>query len=260
MNCDTFRHSLEALIDGDLDPAPRAALEAHLATCEDCRALTVDLQQIRQVSGTLERRQPPRDAWTRIAAQLAREPGMQPADARAATSAWSLSRWLGLGWIGSSSPWPALGAVAGLVLIVGGGLFFLKSWTAAPPASGAASIAGNVESRRLVQSVESELQQAADHYKKAIDSLQAVANEPDSPLDSQTAATLHTNMAVIDKAIDESQAALRSQPESQVAQQSLFEAFRRKVSLLQDTIALMNELRKGNQAGAARVAEGLNKS
>jgi hypothetical protein len=53
---------------------------------------------------------------------------------------------------------------------------------------------------------------------------------------------------------------LQAQPESQVAQQSLFEAFRRKVSLLQDTIALMNELRKGNQAGAARVAEGLNKS
>jgi hypothetical protein len=27
------------------------------------------------------------------------------------------------------------------------------------------------------------------------------------------------------------------------------------VSLLQDTIALMNEMRKGNQAGAARIAE-----
>jgi hypothetical protein len=32
------------------------------------------------------------------------------------------------------------------------------------------------------------------------------------------------------------------------------------VSLLSDTIALMNELRKGNADGAARVVEGLNKS
>ncbi len=45
-----------------------------------------------------------------------------------------------------------------------------------------------------------------------------------------------------------------------MAQESLFDAFRRKVSLLQDTIALMNEMRKGNQAGAARIAEGPNKS
>jgi hypothetical protein len=37
----------------------------------------------------------------------------------------------------------------------------------------------------------------------------------------------------------------------------LFEALRQKVTMLQDTIALMNEMRKGNSAGAAQV---LNKS
>jgi hypothetical protein len=73
-------------------------------------------------------------------------------------------------------------------------------------------------------------------------------------------ANLHRNLGVIDKAINESRAALIAQPTSRVAQQSLFDAFRRKVALLQDTIALMNELRKGDQAGAARVASGLNKS
>ena len=53
---------------------------------------------------------------------------------------------------------------------------------------------------------------------------------------------------------------MRTQPDSQFAQESLFDAFRRKISLLQDTIALMNEMRKGNPEGAARVVEGLNKS
>ena len=38
-------------------------------------------------------------------------------------------------------------------------------------------------------------------------------------------------------------------PRASVAQESLFEAFRRKVALLQDTIALMNEMRKGNRTG-----------
>ena len=42
-------------------------------------------------------------------------------------------------------------------------------------------------------------------------------------------------------------------------QQSLFDAFRRKVALLQDTISLMNEMRKGNPARATAIASGLNK-
>jgi hypothetical protein len=73
-------------------------------------------------------------------------------------------------------------------------------------------------------------------------------------------ATLKQNLSLIDAAIDESRVALRAHPESQVAQENLLEAFRRKVALLQDTIALMNEMRKGNEAGAARIVEGLNKS
>ena len=40
---------------------------------------------------------------------------------------------------------------------------------------------------------------------------------------------------------------------------SLFDAFRRKVALLQDTIALMNEMRKGNPDTATAIASGLNK-
>ena len=99
------------------------------------------------------------------------------------------------------------------------------------------------------------MQLAASHYEKAIAALEQVANQSDSPLDAEVMATVRQNLAVIDKAIDDSRTALRSQPESQLAQESLFDAFRRKVSLLQDTIALMNEMRKGNQAGAARIGE-----
>ncbi len=87
-----------------------------------------------------------------------------------------------------------------------------------------------------------------------------MANASDSPLDPELMTTLKANLGVIDQAINDSRTALKAQPANQLAQESLFEAFRRKVALLQDTIALMNEMRKGNQAGAARVAESLNKS
>jgi hypothetical protein len=43
-----------------------------------------------------------------------------------------------------------------------------------------------------------------------------------------------------------------------VAQESLFGALRSKVALLQETLTLINVMRKGNQEGAARIVSGLN--
>jgi hypothetical protein len=111
-----------------------------------------------------------------------------------------------------------------------------------------------------VASLERELQLAADHYEKAVVALEQVATQAESPLDPELTATLRKNLEVIDAAIGDSRVALQAEPGNPLAQESLFEAFRRKISLLQDTIALMNEMRKGNDAGAARIVDGLNKS
>ena len=65
---------------------------------------------------------------------------------------------------------------------------------------------------------------------------------------------------MIDQAIAESRAALAADPQSQPARDSLIDALRRKVGVLQTTVALMNEMRQGNQEGAARVAAGAGRS
>ena len=62
------------------------------------------------------------------------------------------------------------------------------------------------------------------------------------------------------KPIHDSRLALQTQPTNELAQESLFEAFRRKVGLLQETVSLMNEMRKGNQAEAAKIIGNMNKS
>jgi anti-sigma factor RsiW len=266
MTCDRFQDLVSDWLDGDIDAGSRAALEAHAATCDACRALMTDLRAIKQTSGTLERHAPPSRVWTRLEQQLAGEPRFREAAARRAA---------GISSTGSTRPpvwsWrsPVLALAASLLLLVGSSLYFLHRWTqgsgptistATNPSTPATTSAGNGPGGALVESIDSELQQAAAHYEKAIAGLEQVANASDSPLDPDVMAKLHTNLDVIDKAINESRAALVAQPNSRVAQQSLFDAFRRKVALLQDTIALMNELRKGDQAGAARVASGLNKS
>lgn len=254
MNCETYRQSVQALIEGDLDPEQQRALEAHAATCAACRTLTADLEAIRDAGHALERRMPSKDVWARIQLQLTADPAFQKATAeRRAREAEAAAR-------GTRWNWPVLAMAASLLLaLVTGSLYVVNlSRTPAPAANTAAS--GNATSGELVQSIENELDQAAAHYEKAIAGLEQVANTSDSPLDPELMTTLKANLGVIDQAITESRTALKAQPTSQLAQESLFEAFRRKVALLQDTIALMNEMRKGNQAGAARVAESLNKS
>jgi anti-sigma-K factor RskA len=254
MNCETYRQSVQALIEGDLDPEQQRALEAHAATCAACRTLTADLEAIRDAGHALERRTPSKDVWARIQLQLTADPAFQKATAerraREAEASARSARW----------NWPVLAMAASLLIaLVAGSLYVVNlSRTPAPTANTAAS--GNATSGELVQSIENELDQAAAHYEKAIAGLEQVANASDSPLDPELMTTLKANLGVIDQAINDSRTALKAAPANQLAQESLFEAFRRKVALLQDTIALMNEMRKGNQAGAARVAESLNKS
>lgn len=258
MNCEAFRASLGDLIDGSLPEAERQALEAHAATCDACRAVLDDLRRIKSVAASLDA-PPPRDiVWTRIAASLSNEPEFAKGAERPRVTPIAAHR-------PRSARLPKywLPAAAALIAAVALSLWMLRrpspgeitAGNQPAPADSSAS-----DQRQLVDSVEAELALAAEHYEKAIAGLEHAANADESPLDPQVMATLKANLDVIDRAITESRTAVRAQPESEVARESLFEAFRRKMSLLQDTIALMNEVRKGDPAGAARAAEGLNKS
>ena len=111
-----------------------------------------------------------------------------------------------------------------------------------------------------VKSIADDLQIAEQHYQSAIDKLQRAADLNDGTIDAETASVLQKNLLVINGAISESRAALQTDPQSAPARDSLFEALRQKVTLLQETIALMNELRKGNSAGAAQIIDGAKKS
>jgi hypothetical protein len=154
-----------------------------------------------------------------------------------------------------------LAVAAALVIAIGASLMLLWPRAGTPSAptqtTTTAPATGNPPAVNSVEDVENELRQAEQHYESAINRLQQIANSSQSSMDPQVAATLQKNVQVIDQAIAESRAALRSEPTSAPARDSLFEALRQKVMMLQDTIALMNEMRKGNSAGAAQV---LNKS
>jgi hypothetical protein len=122
----------------------------------------------------------------------------------------------------------------------------------------AAAPTTTADPNEAVASVQAELQLATEHYEKAIQQLEQIARSENGALDPQVASVFQRNLQVIDQAIDESRAALKTQPASADVQESLFDAMRSKVALLQQTVELINEMRKGNSAEAGRLIQGLN--
>lgn len=292
MACEQFSEAIGELVDGSLDPAGRRALDEHLASCAACRALAADLRRIHREAAELPRVAPPETLWAKVRGRLeveARKPEAAPAEAAPLAPAPTPGKptpplrpgWgqVVAGWFRPVTVTPlraaAFSSAVVLLLAIATVLVFFRQPAIAPttdtasaPGAGTASgpaatipaSTGNGADDSLVQSVEMELQLAEQHYENAIASLEQAARADQDTLDPEVAAILQKNLAIIDQAIVDSRVALQTQPTNQLAQTSLFDAFRRKVALLQDTITLINEMRKGNQAGAARVLQNLNKS
>ncbi len=244
MGCGAYQTAIADLLDGSLDREGQASLVHHLETCPECSAVVRDLQQIKRAAGMLSAPEPSPSVWTRVAGALDAARG----DQNRRTERRRL-----------------LAVAATVLLVVGAGALYRtqseRTVNEAPAATTVASpdATGTIDGASLVQSIEEELRLAEQHYERAIAGLEQAAQVDQKALDPQLAATLQKTLGVIDQAIEESRAAVRAQPASHPARDSLFEAFKSKVSLLQDTIALINEMRKGDDAGTARVMSQLAK-
>jgi anti-sigma factor RsiW len=237
MNCADLNEALVDLVDGRLDGADQRQVERHLEACDNCRALVEDLRSVRAAAFMLDRREPKPETWTRLRAAIAAEPAPK-------------GRLLTLAGGANLPVW--LGAAAALILATIIGLLPLMNRAPAPHDDRPAVATEQPAESPTVDSVTAEFEAAEKHYQKAIDDLQTIANKDTGELDPNVAAVLQKNLSVIDQAISESRAALRSQPSSTNAQSGLFDALRSKVALLQQTVELINEMRKGNQAEAGR--------
>jgi anti-sigma factor RsiW len=232
-------------VDGTSDPFERHSVEQHLAACAVCRQLVEDLREIARATGALDEREPPVRVWGRIERAIKLDAANAASTAPGPAGAGRAVRIGKMTW---------LAAAAAIVLATVVGLRFLPG---RDETGGTRSGVESPSAGEAAQAIESELRLAETHYEKAIKGLEQIANSDQGALDPRTAATLQRNLAVIDQAISESRAAVRSQPTNEPAQQSLVENFKTKIALLQDTVALINEMRKGNEAGAARIVSGL---
>jgi len=221
MTCQEYDAHIDDYVDDVLSDTLRAECEAHVSTCTNCRALTTDLRTIRIATRSLEPQVPSPQVWYRIAAAIEAEP-------RGIVSAW-----FG-GWQ------QAVAGAAAAVLIVSG-----LSWVGGhlTPA-GRDRLASPISDAREAPPMDAaEFTLVEQQYTTAIAGLEDITTKERAGLDADTAQVLQANLTVIDSAIGESRAALDQEPDSAVAQDSLVEALRNKVALLQDTVALINTMR-----------------
>lgn len=242
MDCTDYRDQIQALVDGTLGPIRRAQLQIHLDDCRRCRMLAADLTRIRNLAATLDRLEPPDAVWLQVAGRL-RQQGRIVTQAAAPPSRRHVA---------------ALAIAATLIVAIGASIFTLLPRQDAP-APAHAGETGNAAAEDPVQSFANEMRLAEQHYQNAIAKLEEAAKSDEDVMDPQTAEIVKKNLQIIDQAIAESRDALRVEPQSAAARDSLFDALKKKVVVLQNTITLMNEIRKGNPGGAAP-AEGANKS
>lgn len=255
MSCSELEAEIGEYADGTLDQAGVERVKAHMTVCAACRALASDFMAIRATALSLERQVPSAQVWPRIAAAVEAE-RRQPWWRALLTSG-------GFGWTQALA-----GAV--MVVLLAGGTWMASRQVASVQsngrstpvtATGAAPGRGNAPtaepSAAGATAATSGTLPEEEHYTATASSLEAIAKAETNALDTETAAVLNANLTNIDRAIGETRAALQTEPSSEVAYQSLLSALRSKVAVLQETVALINEMRQGDQEGAARIVSGI---
>jgi anti-sigma factor RsiW len=237
MACPQYLNSIHEAVDGTIGSIRRAELELHVDTCDACRALLADLQRIHDAAAALPVLEAPARTWLQIAGRLRQEGRIAAAPALAGSTR-SYGVWLA--------------AAAAVILVVASAMLVIPRFTRAPAPQTAAA-PGNPADSRTVETVQNQVDAAQQQFEQAIAELEKVAKANQQALDPATSATIDKNLGIIDQAIAENRAAVSAEPASVAARETLFQALRSKVALLQDTITLINEMRKGNNAAAAQL-------
>jgi tetratricopeptide (TPR) repeat protein len=218
---DEYTDRLSDYLDGELDAAARADVDAHLRVCGECVSALDELRAVAAKARALPIVPPRNDLWPGVEARL--EPrNLRPFRAR-------MTRRV-------SFTLPQLVAAGLALMVLSGGAVWLSR------------IGGRATSLPPVVAVEapSPAPNAAPvvfadpRYDDAIADLQQALEAGRSKLDPQTVRVLEANLKAIDDAIEQSRRALAEDPMNVYLNSHLAEAKKRKLALLRRASALVS--------------------
>ncbi len=204
---DQWTDRLSDYLDGELPAGERAALEAHLATCGECRGTLEELRRVVARARTLEDREPANDLWPGVAQQIRRR-GVADRLVRRDRRRFSLT-----------VPQLIAAGIA-LVLLSAGGM-----WVALRQPQPA----GDAYTPRPGNAANAAVWHRTD---AAIADLQEALARNESRLDTATVRVVRENLALIDRAIAQARAALNADPANAYLNLHLAATMRRKLELL----------------------------
>jgi hypothetical protein len=217
---DAFTSRLsDYLDDEDVDARDRAGIEAHLRTCEACRAALDQLREVRQRAGSLPDVLPVSDLWPGIARRI---------DAPGQVVSFPVRTPRRI-----SFTIPQFIAASLALMVVSGGMVWLSRaggpLTDVPPISAS-------DRARVPEIAPANF--ADTQYDQAVADLERTLQVERGRLDPETIRVLEANLAAIDRAIEQSRQALEADPASLFLNAHLAAARQRKLALLRRASAL----------------------
>ena len=220
---------LSDYIDDDPGAADTAALEDHLASCASCRATLDELRAVVNTAAALTDATPLNDGWPSILDRI-RAGGDSVAvlpfrtlDARARRFSFSV---------------PQLAAAAALLMFVSAGSAWMLAHSGPAPASATPAVAEADAPGSPADFAARFVSTTAASYADAVRDLEAQLKAGREGLDSETLDIVERNLATIDAAIAEAQAALSSDPSNGYLYRHLDDTMMKKVELLRRAVNL----------------------
>ena len=221
---DPWVERLSEYVDGELDAATRAALDAHLLICAECRAVRDELERVVARAKRVANQAPAADLWGPIAATIAaqRDRSLPTSRTRRRIISFTPGR---------------LVAAAAMVAIVAGS----ATWAIATRRTPAV-----VAEARRPDSLPTDVSPTATNasalavasYRDAVADLERVLAEGRGTLRPETMRVIEENLRAIDVAIAQADSALRRDPGSAYLNQYLAATMQRKLKLLRRAVEI----------------------
>jgi anti-sigma factor RsiW len=223
---DRWTDRLSEYLDGGLEAAERAELEAHLADCGECAATLEQLRRVVARAQALEDRPPENDLWSGIAERIgAISAGAEVTDIdshRRRKRARMRDRRV-------SFSLPQLAAAGIALMIMSGGTGLLLSRSGGPAGEGVTS--ANPVGTFAIPTA-SPGGPALANYDAAVAELERVIDESRDQLDTVTVRIIQENLMIVDRAIAQAQRALAQDPASVYLNEHLAATMRQKLEFL----------------------------
>jgi anti-sigma factor RsiW len=210
---DQWTDRLSEYVDGELARGEHAGLEAHLATCAECRGTIEELRRVVARARSLDDRPPEADLWPGVAQRIGAGKVRDIRSRRFSFSAPQL-----------------IAASVALMLLAGGGVWLaLHGRRTTPPVQ---------EATRPPAPAQVQNAGWRSGIDAAVAQLEHALEKSQGRLDTSTVRVVRQNLAVIDKAIGEAQRALKTDPGNAYLNLHLADTMRRKIELLRRANAL----------------------